>query len=140
MFATNKSSKYDCVIVGGGLAGGLLLAALRSQQPELSVLVIEKNQTLGGQHTWSFHATDLPSPLDLQAPWLMSLVSQKWDHHEVRFPAHQRKMNTAYYSIRAEDFHHKLMMSYPESILLNKTSNLILFTQALLIARRPQHS
>ncbi|MEO1265512.1 MAG: lycopene beta-cyclase CrtY, partial [Pseudomonadota bacterium] len=56
----------------------------------------ERGHVLGGNHTWSFHATDVTPGED---EWLKDLVTYRWDSQEVRFPAYERKLNTGYRSI-----------------------------------------
>jgi lycopene cyclase len=115
MFVQQRQNKFDCIIVGGGLAGGLLLAALRYEQPNLKTLLVEKNATLGGEHTWSFHGTDVPHEL----PWLTPLISKSWPSHEVFFPEHHRVLKSSYHSIRADEFHQMLVLKHQDHILLN---------------------
>ena len=46
------------VIVGGGLAGNLAALAL-GERGRARVTLLEQDQALGGNHTWSFHDGDL---------------------------------------------------------------------------------
>ncbi len=108
---------WDCLIVGGGLAGGLLLEALSHFHPEARVLLIEKNGTLGGNHTWCFHESDVMSS---DSEWLMRLISKSWPSYEVFFPLYHRKLESEYFAIRSEDFHERLMDTHRNSIRLNQ--------------------
>jgi lycopene beta-cyclase len=93
---------YDIILVGGGLANGLIADRLLAARPELRLLVIEKDTTLGGNHTWSFHDTDItPS----QHAWLKPYVTHRWPRQEVRFDGLQRVLETGYCSIPSERFH-----------------------------------
>ncbi|MBY0422296.1 MAG: NAD(P)-binding protein, partial [Parvularculaceae bacterium] len=92
----------DVAIAGGGLAGTLIALRLRQQRPELSVAVIERDEKLGGEHTWSFHETDV-SPE--QRRFLAPLIGRRWPRQSVRFPRHQRTLETPYCSIRSETLH-----------------------------------
>ncbi|MFV8258318.1 lycopene beta-cyclase CrtY [Bdellovibrio bacteriovorus] len=114
MFVQAEDNIWDCLIVGGGLAGGLLLQALRTEQPELKVLLLERGTQLGGNHTWSFHGSDVPA----DATWLQPLISKTWPAYEVRFPRYQRKIQSSYCSIKAQDFHQKLLGQHGSQILL----------------------
>ena len=49
----------DIQILGGGLAGGLIARALVARRPDLSVTLIERGETLGGNHVWSFFDGDI---------------------------------------------------------------------------------
>ena len=73
----------DHLIVGGGLAGGLIALALANVGRGRQVTLIEREPHLGGNHTWSFHLTDLgDDEWELVAP----LVARRWEQQEVRFP------------------------------------------------------
>jgi lycopene beta-cyclase len=89
------------LIVGGGLAGGLIALALANAGRGARVTLIESEPHLGGNHTWSFHFTDLgEGEWDLVAP----LVVQRWGQHEVRFPGHERVLHTGYATITGQSF------------------------------------
>jgi len=94
--------RVDIAIVGGGLSGGLIAAALAIHRPELSVQLIEAGQQLGGNHRWSWFASDL-SP---EATELLSHFRKvEWeDGYDVGFPAHIRRLSTPYRSMASEDF------------------------------------
>ncbi|MDB5890793.1 MAG: putative Lycopene cyclase [Polaromonas sp.] len=95
------SGDADLILVGGGLANGLLAWRLRMQRPGLRVLLLEAGNSLGGNHTWSFHDGDL-NPAE-QA-WMAPLVTHRWTHHEVVFPQRQRLMEAGYASITSQRF------------------------------------
>ena len=91
----------DHVIVGGGLAGGLIALALANAGRGGQVTLIERETRLGGNHTWSFHLTDLgEAERELVAP----LVSVQWARQEVRFPGHERILDNGYATVTGERF------------------------------------
>ena len=91
----------DLAIVGGGLAGGLIALALRKNRPDLDVRIVEGGATLGGNHLWSFFASDVAAA----DRWLVApLISYGWTSHGVAFPGHARTLKAAYYSIESERF------------------------------------
>ncbi|WP_174292438.1 lycopene cyclase family protein, partial [Sphingomonas bacterium] len=49
----------DVAIVGAGLAGGLLALALHRRHPGLDVRLIDGDDRVGGNHLWSFFASDV---------------------------------------------------------------------------------
>ena len=108
----------DLILVGGGLANGLLALRLRQQRPDLRLLLVEQGDTLGGNHTWSFHQHDLtPS----QHRWLKPMVSKRWPGYEVIFPDLQRRLGSGYASIFSERFHQYLMPELSDGVRLRTT-------------------
>lgn len=95
-------SEIDLLLIGGGLANGLLALRLSQLRPELNVVIVEAGDTLGGVHTWSFFDTDLT---DAQKAWIAPLVAHRWSGYDVRFPAHARRLPTGYCSVTSERFH-----------------------------------
>jgi lycopene beta-cyclase len=89
------------VLVGGGLANGLIAWRLHSL-PAVELTVVEREATLGGNHTWSFHDTDVT---DAQLAWLAPFVAARWAGHDVEFPERRRQLDGGYLSITAERFH-----------------------------------
>lgn len=81
------------VLVGGGLQNGLIaLAALRAQ-PRLRVCLVEREPAIGGNHTWCFHAGDIPPAL---AGVVASITTHRWDGYDVRFPDRARGIDEPY--------------------------------------------
>lgn len=103
------------VIVGGGLAGSLLAYRYRELFPQAPMVLLEQSDRLGGNHTWSFHQSDL-SPYVWR--WLEPLVSHSWPNHEVQFPAFRRTMAGAYHSIRSRDLDRKIRQTLGASVKL----------------------
>lgn len=90
---------YDLILVGGGLANGLIAFRLSQTWPDLRLAIVEKGDRLGGNHTWSFHGSDL---LPSQRDWVQPLISYSWPRHEVRFGASPRILNSSYHSIASD--------------------------------------
>lgn len=104
------------VLVGGGLANGLIALKLLRERPEVDVTVLEAGPALGGNHTWSFHERDLtPAQHDFVRP----LVSASWAGQEVRFPNHRRTLSAGYFSIASDQLRDVLMRELGGRVRLN---------------------
>ncbi|WP_312239908.1 lycopene beta-cyclase CrtY [Pantoea sp.] len=95
------SHHWDLILVGAGLANGLIAWRLRQQRPELNVLLLEAGPRAGGNHTWSFHQGDLSAA---QHRWIAPLVAHRWSGYDVRFPELNRTLPGEYLSVTAERF------------------------------------
>lgn len=109
---TQKSG--DILIAGGGLAGCLAALALAERRPDLSVIIVEAGEALGGNHVWSFFDSDV-APQDR---WIVDLVrTARWPDHEVRFPNRSRRLGLGYNSMRSEDLDRVLRERLPAQCL-----------------------
>jgi lycopene beta-cyclase len=104
------------ILAGGGLANGLIAWRLRQVRPQVRVLIVESGASLGGNHTWSFHDSDLTAA---QRDWIKPLVAHRWPHHTVLFTKRRRQVNSGYASISAAQFHAVLARSLQAGVLLN---------------------
>ncbi|HRD26929.1 MAG TPA: lycopene beta-cyclase CrtY [Caulobacter sp.] len=100
--ASPNAFRADVVLVGGGLANGLIALRLRALRPELRVILLEGETTFGGRHTWSHFASDVSPEI---GSWLAPLIAHRWDGYEVRFPTHRRVLSTPYLAAPSERFH-----------------------------------
>jgi lycopene beta-cyclase len=105
----------DVLVVGGGLAGALTCWRLARLRPELRLCLVESGPRLGGNHTWSFHDTDLAVGSDA---WLAPLVVARWPRHEVRFPAFRRILSGGYASIGSARLHEVVAPALGERLRL----------------------
>ena len=105
----------DLILVGGGLANSLIAFRLRALRPELRVMVIERDASLGGNHTWSFHGGDVTAA---QFEWLRPLVNYSWPHYDILFPNRSRRLHGSYHSIFAEDLDAVIRPLLGDSVLL----------------------
>ncbi len=103
----------DLALVGGGLANGLLAHRLAALRPELNFVLLERGPKLGGNHTWSFHGSDV-TPAQLQ--WLSPLCARSWESHDVQLPGLTRKLPGSYHAIRSEDFDRQLRAGLGERV------------------------
>ena len=92
--------QFDYAIVGGGLQGCLLAQAIACRQPAAAVLMVERADDICGNHTWSFHETDVP---EAARDWLIPLAGHRWPGYRVRFPGFSRRVGIGYATITAAD-------------------------------------
>ena len=90
------------ILVGGGLANCLIALRLRAIRPDVRVTLLESGPRLGGNHTWSFHSSDVSSGI---LDWLQPLASYSWPYYDVRFPGRQRRIPGGYHSLTSEKLH-----------------------------------
>lgn len=99
--ASGASADRDPIIImGGGLAGGLAALALCDVGRGKDVVIVERDGRLGGNHTWSFHDTDLD---DAERRLVSPLVTHRWPRHVVCFPGRTRTIATGYSTFTGED-------------------------------------
>ncbi|CAM3073885.1 lycopene cyclase [Pseudomonas floridensis] len=108
---------YDLILAGGGLANGLIAWRLKQRRPELRILCVEEQPTLGGNHTWSFHDGDLSFQ---QHQWLRPLVVKSWPAYDVYFPQRSRLLESGYASITSERFAQVIEPALGDSLLVGQ--------------------
>lgn len=105
----------DMAIVGGGLSGALIALALAQRRPDLTLCLIEAGPVIGGNHRWSWFATDLP---DQGEALLAPLRKTSWDDgYEVRFPAYARRLGAGYRSLASADLAAGLARELPRATI-----------------------
>ncbi len=97
--AVAPAPEFDYCIVGGGLQGCLLAHALAWHRPEATVLLLERADELCGNHTWSFHETDVAEGA---RSWFDPLVSCRWPGYRVKFPGLSRRVEIPYATITSD--------------------------------------
>lgn len=87
---------YDYVLVGGGLQNALIALLLTERRPEASVALLERDERLGGNHTWSFHDSDVPPACQAA---IEPLIEHRWPGYTVAFPNRERELELSYATI-----------------------------------------
>ncbi len=120
---------YDVILVGAGLANGLIALRLCQLQPQLSCLLLESHAHPAGNHTWSFHQDDLSVE---QLHWLQPFISARWPGYQVRFPAFRREFGGGYCSIASDDFAQHLHQAMQDDLWTNAPVSQVTPTQVTL--------
>ena len=81
------------IIVGAGLSGLLTVWRCLDGNPDLKVLVIERGERIGGDHTWSFNLTDVAPSLH---EWIQPFIAHQWESYDVKFPKRKRTLDITY--------------------------------------------
>jgi lycopene beta-cyclase len=121
----------DVAIVGGGLAGGLIALALAARRPDCDVRLIEGSARIGGNHIWSFFASDV-APADR---WLVApLISHRWTRYDVAFPGQARTLRSPYHSIDSAQLERVVRARLPERSVIVGRKALAASSTAVVLA------
>ena len=116
--AQNQASpaySHDVLLVGGGLQNGLIALACLAQKPDLRLALIERDATLGGNHTWCLHSGDVPAAA---AGFVEPLITHRYPAYDVRFPGFARTVRAPYAAITSERFDRVLRLRLGARALL----------------------
>jgi lycopene beta-cyclase len=98
---TAVKDPFDLVLVGGGLHNGLIALATLHTHPRARIAMIEAQPTLGGNHTWCVHASDVPASA---RAWFGPLIVHHFPEYEVSFPTLHRCIASSYSVVSSERF------------------------------------
>lgn len=98
---TLEADAFDYLLVGGGLQSGLMALAIGHHQPIAKVAIIERDPVLGGNHTWSFHSTDVSEE---SSPWIQPLVESRWPEYDVFVGKYRRRVRLEYCTVSSNHF------------------------------------
>ena len=108
----------DILFAGGGLASSLAAYRIAQTRPDVRLCIVERGKTLGGNHTWSFHDTDV---LPDQRRWIDPFITAQWPRQEVRFPRRHRVLDIGYNSIHSDRLHEVAGAKLGASVLTDAT-------------------
>ncbi|HEX9640048.1 MAG TPA: lycopene beta-cyclase CrtY [Candidatus Krumholzibacteria bacterium] len=107
----------DVLLVGGGLANGLIALRLKRARPDRRVVLIESSDRVGGNKTWSFHEGDVSAE---QRTWLAPLIAYSWPGYRVLFPRRERRLGHPYFSILSNALHEAVSDALSVDLLLGR--------------------
>lgn len=93
-------ASFDVLIAGAGLHGGLIALSLLDAEPGLRVGLLERDARAAGNHTWCFHATDVPQSA---GRWIDRLPLTRWPGYRVAFPGFERSVDLPYCGLASDD-------------------------------------
>ncbi len=108
---------YDYILVGGGLQNALIALLLAERRPGTRLALLEREPRLGGNHTWSFHDSDVAESCRAA---IEPLVEHRWPGYRVEFPNRQRELALSYATISSPRLHEhvtSVLKSMPGSLL-----------------------
>ena len=121
----------DVAIVGGGLAGGLIALALTARRPDVRVVIVERGESIGGNHIWSFFGGDIDR---VNRDLVIPLVAHVWQGYDVFFPARRRTLPANYYSVTSEKFDAAVRGALPPERILTGRKVLGVSATAVVLA------
>lgn len=104
-------NRFDFILMGAGLANGLIALELLRARPDLRVALVERDTKAGGNHTWSFHEGDVPPAMRATVEPLMAA---RWEAHDVSFPGRRRRLGTGYASVLSYDLDQAVQRAFAE--------------------------
>ena len=111
----SAAPECDLAIVGGGLAGCLTAYAISVARPTLNIMLIEPEAVFGGNHVWSYFASDIAA----EDRWIVEpFVDHSWTHYDVHFPDFARTFDNAYHAIRSQRFDTAMRSHVPADRIL----------------------
>ncbi len=113
---TQKNDSPVIVILGGGLSGSLLAYRILELQNPPKFVVVEPQENLCGNHTWSFHSSDIPTD---SWEWVRPLIFRSWEQQEVRFQGYTRDWKQGYHSVTSSHLRKKLQEPVREPWLIH---------------------
>lgn len=125
-----KRSSYDYVLVGAGLQNSLIGLALLAENPAQRIALIERSWAVGGNHTWCFHAGDVPGSA---MAFVEPLVAHRWPGYDVAFPGLERRVDASYSAVTSD----QLRKVVAERFATHHGSRIVLGHEA--VAVEPDH-
>lgn len=108
----------DVILVGGGLANGILACFLRARHPQLRILLLEAHSKIPTSRTWCFHHSDLNQT---QHTVIQPLIAKQWFGYDVQFPDLSKKsFDYRYYAVTPPQLQGHLQSILQENLKFNQ--------------------
>ncbi|MCS7075994.1 MAG: lycopene beta-cyclase CrtY [Bacteroidia bacterium] len=107
---------YGFIFIGGGLSSTLAAYTWLQLGYDKPILIIEQNDHLCGNHTWSFNQTDILIPA-----WntLYPLIDASWKEYQVKFPKIERTVSIPYHTLFSNSLSAKIQFYANKNPLLH---------------------
>ncbi len=104
--------RADYLLVGGGLQSGLMALAISHHQPHAKWMIVEQQEQLAGNHTWSFHTSDISERC---SAWAEPLVEYRWPSYQILVGGRTRTVEIPYRTCSSSHFSRVLARSTRDS-------------------------
>lgn len=117
-FTSSTLDSADVILVGAGLANGILACFLRNRYPQLRILLLEAASEIPTSRTWCFHHSDLNQT---QHTVIQPLIAKQWFGYDVQFPDLLKKsFDSRYYAINPQQLQNHLQSILQENLKFNQ--------------------
>jgi len=97
----DAQKQVDYVLIGGGLQSGLMALAISYHQPSARIVIVERQSCIAGNHTWSFHESDIPAGCHA---WASPLVESSWPRYDIIVGGRTRTVEMPYATCSSTHF------------------------------------
>jgi len=125
----DAAGRTDVLLVGGGLANLLIAWRLTERRPDVRFVIVEAGPEVGGDHTWSFHESDLDPAC---RSWVVPLATASWDGYDVRFATHRRTLPGRYLSVASAELRARVTARFGERVRVNAPVAQLTHAEAVL--------
>ncbi|WGS66221.1 lycopene beta-cyclase CrtY [Enterobacteriaceae bacterium ET-AT1-13] len=108
------NNKYDIIFIGAGLSNSLI--ALNLLKKNLKVLIIDSNNKLNNNHTWSFFENII---FKNKKNCINKLIFNKWNYYKIKFPNYTKIFKNNYFCIKSNFFFNYLKKKLKQNLILN---------------------
>ncbi len=124
--------EFDLIFIGAGLVNSISYYFMSKLHPDKKYLLIEQGESIGGDHTWSFHAHEITEAAEKFAfepsevfQLLEPFISAQWSEYEVRFGDRSQIVPLGYCCMRSRQVHQAIMAQFSSGVILRAKAEII---------------